>query len=319
MSIEEILGIRTQGDFDAVAMDVFRFQAERCAPYAEYLALLGVDPGQVRSPWEIPHMPVEVFKSRDVYCGVQPPQIVFTSSTTGGTVPARHMMERTADYEAVFTAAFRLFYGDPAEVALFALLPGYLERQGSSLVYMAERLMRGGRDGGFFLHDHEGLLNAMRACPGPKILLGVSYALWDLAEKRPALPADTIVMETGGMKGRRGEIPRAQFHAILKEAFGVETIHSEYGMAELTSQAYSRGGGVLRCPPWMRVSVREVNDPGARRSTGAGAIDITDLGNLSSCAFLQTGDMGRVAADGSFEIAGRVANSDIRGCNLLVQ
>ncbi|MDR2885973.1 MAG: acyltransferase [Rikenellaceae bacterium] len=298
-------------------MEVFRRQAAACPPYAEYLSLIECDPTAVDSPEKIPYLPIGLFKTRDVYCGSQPPEIVFTSSTTGGEQPARHMMQSVADYERVFTAAFEQFYGPAAGLAIFALLPGYLERKGSSLVYMADKLIRASGRGGFFLHDHAGLLAAMAACPGPKILLGVSYALWDLAEKHPGPLHDTIIMETGGMKGNREELPREQFHKILCDAFGVDAIHSEYGMAELTSQAYSSGGGVFRAPAWMRVSARDLNDPFA--PAAAGGINIADLANLTSCAFIQTSDRGTVFADGSFTIAGRIAGSDIRGCNLLVQ
>ncbi len=316
----DITGITTPQQFDAAAMEIFRFQAQRCAPYAEYLRLIGVDPADVETPEQIPYLPIGLFKTHDVYCGAQPPEIVFTSSTTGGDIPARHMMESTAHYEQVFTAIFSAFYGSPQDVAIFALLPGYLERQGSSLVYMADRLIRQSGEGGFFLDDYEGLLAAMERCRRPKILLGVSYALWDLAEKRPGPLKDTVVMETGGMKGKREELPRSEFHKILERAFGVERIHSEYGMAELTSQAYSAGEGVFRAPAWMRVRTRDVNDPFELKPAGvAGAVNITDLANRSSCAFLQTEDMGTAFADGSFVISGRVARSDVRGCNLLVQ
>ncbi len=210
--------------------------------------------------------------------------------------------------------------GNPARWSLYGLLPNYLQREGSSLVYMVDRLIGRCGSGGFYLDDYERLLADMAADPKPKILLGVSYALWDLAERYAPKLRDTIVMETGGMKGRREELPKEEFHRILCEAFGVESIHSEYGMAELTSQAYSDGGGRFRTPGWMRVAVRDVNDPFCRLLPDQrGGIDIIDLANRYSCAFIQTQDVGRVSADGSFRIEGRIDRSDIRGCNLLVQ
>ena len=317
---EEILAIDSAAAFDCAALELFRFQAERCGVYREYLAEIGVDPAAVRRVDEIPMLPIEFFKWRDVYCGDTEPQIVFTSSNTGQSVASHHMMASTALYEAAFTAAFERFYGNPARWSLYGLLPNYLQREGSSLVYMVDRLIGRCGSGGFYLDDYERLLADMAADPKPKILLGVSYALWDLAERYAPKLRDTIVMETGGMKGRRRELPKQEFHAILTEAFGVESIHSEYGMAELTSQAYSSGGGIFRAPEWMRVTVRDVNDPLATLPAGSrGAIDIIDLGNIFSCAFIQTQDVGRVSADGSFRIEGRIDHSDIRGCNLLVQ
>ena len=230
------------------------------------------------------------------------------------------MMASTALYEAAFTAAFERFYGNPARWSLYGLLPNYLQREGSSLVYMVDRLIGRCGSGGFYLDDYERLLADMAADPKPKILLGVSYALWDLAERYAPKLRDTIVMETGGMKGRREELPKEEFHRILCEAFGVDRIHSEYGMAELTSQAYSDGGGRFRTPGWMRVAVRDVNDPFCRLLPDQrGGVDIIDLANRFSCAFIQTQDVGRVSADGSFRIEGRIDHSDIRGCNLLVQ
>ncbi len=309
------------GDFGRLALETFRFQAVRCAPYAEYLRLAGCDVSAVGRWEEIPFLPIALFKSHAVYCGEAEPEAVFTSSSTTGRGVSRHRVARLAHYEAAFGAAFRHFYGEPSAWSLYGLLPNYLERQGSSLVYMVDRLIREAGSGGFYLHDYEALLRDMAADPKPKILLGVSYALWDLAERYAPRLHDTVVMETGGMKGRREELPKAAFHRILCDAFGVERIHSEYGMAELLSQAYSAGGGLFRCPPWMRVVARDVNDPfdcplpAGRR----GGLNVIDLANRYSCAFLQTEDVGTVFEDGSFTVEGRIERSDIRGCNLLVQ
>ncbi|MEZ3443234.1 acyltransferase [uncultured Alistipes sp.] len=317
---ERIFSIADEADFEALALETFRFQAERCAPYREYLDLLETDPDEVRSTAEIPRLPIEVFKHREVYCGEQAPEVVFTSSSTTGQGVSRHPMPSLALYERAFTETFRRFYGDPARWSLYGLLPSYLEREGSSLVYMVDRLIRACGSGGFYLRDHEALLRDMTADPKPKILLGVSYALWDLAEERPPKLENTVVMETGGMKGRREELPKEEFHRLLCDGLGVGAIHSEYGMAELTSQAYSSGRNLFRTPPWMRVTARDVNDPFRTLPTGTrGGLDIIDLSNRFSCAFIQTQDVGRTFADGSFTVEGRIDHADIRGCNLLIQ
>ncbi len=335
MTIDDILNIATPEEFDLAAMEVFRRQAAECGPYREYLGLIGVEAAGVGSVDGIPFLPIELFKTHRVWCGAGEPEAVFTSSATGGEGPSRHYIARLGDYDRTYTRGFEIFYGPASRVSIYALLPSYLEREGSSLVRMADGLIRqgraAGRGGGFYLRDQARLLADMAADRGPKILLGVSYALLDLAEELAArggdgLPAGTTVMETGGMKGRREEMSKEAMHAVLSEAFGVDEIHSEYGMAELMSQAYSKGaggnahGGVFfRTPPWMRVVVRNLADPFEVRGEGRGGVNIIDLANLRSCAFIQTQDVGRVAADGSFTLEGRVARSDIRGCNLLVQ
>lgn len=320
IGIDEILGIASAEEFDRAALEVFRFQAGACEPYARYMSLMGIDPQQVRRAADIPHLPIELFKTQRIYCGPGEPQKVFTSSNTGATTPSSHYMADLTIYERDFTASFERFYGPAAEWSIYGLLPNYLQREGSSLVYMVDRLIAHSGSGGFYLDDYDKLLRDMERDPRHKILLGVSYALWDLAEQYAPKLHDTIVMETGGMKGRRRELPKQEFHAILTEAFGVESIHSEYGMAELTSQAYSSGGGIFRAPEWMRVTVRDVNDPLTTLPAGSrGAIDITDLGNLYSCAFISTQDVGRTFADGTFTVEGRLSGADVRGCNLLVQ
>lgn len=316
---KSIFSIATQADFDRMTLEVFRFQAEACAPYREYLELLGVDPAAVECPEQIPFLPIELFKSHRVYCGSNPPQQIFTSSSTTGQTPSRHYVADLRIYEEAFTRSFELFYGPAEQTAIYALLPNYLEREGSSLIYMVEGLIRRG-GGGFYLYDHDALLRDMEAHQGKKILLGVSYALWDLAEEQRGALHDVIVMETGGMKGRREELPREEFHRLLCDAFGVQSIHSEYGMAELMSQAYSDGNGIFRTPPWMRICVRDLNDPFRLLPSGAtGGVNLIDLANLYSCSFLQTQDLGKVYDDGSFRILGRISGSEIRGCNLLVQ
>ena len=317
---DKIFSISTDAEFEAVALELFRRQAEQCAPYREYISLLGVNAAEVERVEDIPFLPIEFFKWRDVYCGEGEPEKVFTSSNTGGTVASRHMMQSLALYEQAFTRAFEQFYGAAEGWSIYGLLPNYLQREGSSLVYMVDRLIARCGSGGFYLDEYEKLIADMAADPKPKILLGVSYALWDLAEQYAPKLDNTIVMETGGMKGQREELPKTEFHKILTEAFGVEKIHSEYGMAELTSQGYSSGDGVFRAPAWMRVVVRDVNNPLKMLPAGSrGAVSIIDLANLSSCAFIATQDVGRTFEDGSFMIEGRLTGADIRGCNLLVQ
>ena len=314
-TIDQIVGIKTDGEFRRAALELFRYQSTHCAPYRLYLQMLGIDPAEGVEVEQIPFLPIEVFKSQKVYCGPEEPEVCFTSSATTGMTPSKHYMASLGDYEVAFTAAYEQFYeGMP----IYALLPCYLEREGSSLVYMVDRLIaRYG--GGFFLDNHAALVEALNNDPRPKILLGVSYALLDLAEEGVRLPVNTIVMETGGMKGRRKELSKSELHAVLCNAFGVGEIHSEYGMAELTSQAYSSGGGVFKAPAWLRVVVRDVNNPLRMLSAGQrGGVNIIDLANRYSCAFLQTQDMGRVWPDGTFELEGRISGADIRGCNLLV-
>lgn len=317
---KEIFSLTDEAQFVEAALALFRFQATACAPYREYLDLIGVVADEVRSLGDIPFLPIGLFKERTIYCGNEPAEIVFTSSATTGMTPSRHPMQSLAHYEAVFTRAFEQFYGEAAQWSLYALLPNYLSRKGSSLVYMADRLIAACGSGGFYLDNYEQLIADMAADPKPKILLGVSYALWDLAERYAPKLSNTVVMETGGMKGHREELPKEQFHRILCEGFGVEAIHSEYGMAELTSQAYSKGGNRFYAPAWMRVVTRDVNDPFALHLTAArGGLNIIDLANTFSCAFIQTEDVGRTFTDGSFKIEGRIDHSEIRGCNLLVQ
>lgn len=318
VDIQEILSIDSEAAFNKAALDIFVRQSSECAPYRDYLSALGISVDDITRTEDIPHMPIELFKSRKVYCGAAEPEAVFTSSTTGGDTPASHYIERLDNYRAVLRRAFSLFYGNPSEWSFYALLPCYLEREGSSLVWMADDLIKSG-GGGFYLDDYEGLITKMATDGRRKILLGVSYALLDLAEGYAPKLHNTVVMETGGMKGRRKELPKEELHAILCDGFGVEKIHSEYGMAELTSQAYSDGDGIFRTPPWMRVSVRDFNDPFERLVAGRrGGINITDLANLHSCAFIETQDAGMVNADGSFSIIGRMDKTQTRGCNLMV-
>lgn len=315
IALSEILSVNSPEEFEPLALELFRWQAEHCEPYREYLSLIGCEVAEVVRVEDIPHLPIEFFRTRNVWCGEGEPEKVFSSSTTSGGEPSLHPMASLDEYRQTFTEAWRRFLPTPHRI--YALLPCYLEREGSSLVYMVDELIRL-YGGGFYLHDHDKLLADMASYDGPKVLFGVSYALLDLAERKPKL-TNTVVIETGGMKGRRKEMAKADMHATLCEAFGVEQIASEYGMAELTSQAYSSGDGVFFAPPWMRVSIRDLNNPFATLPTGrTGGVNIIDLANRYSCAFIETADMGRLTADGGFELCGRVGGSPIRGCNLLV-
>ena len=319
LTIDQILSIKSDAEFEAAALELFRFQAERCKPYKEYISLLGIDPSEIERIEDIPFLPIELFKSHDIYCADTEPEIIFTSSNTGGTTPSRHMMASTEVYRRAFTQAFEAFYGKIEEWSIYGLLPNYLEREGSSLVYMTDELIRRAGSGGFYLNDYERLIEDMERDPKPKILLGVSYALWDVAEQYAPKLANTIIMETGGMKGRRKELSKSELHDILCRGFGVKSIHSEYGMAELTSQAYSKGEGIFETPRWMHILVRDVNDPLDHAPQGMrGGIDVIDLANLTSCAFIRTQDIGRKLDERRFVLEGRIAGSDIRGCNLLV-
>ena len=230
ISIDDIVAIRNESEFEQAALALFRFQAERCEPYRRYVELLGIDPTEVNHIEDIPFLPIELFKSHTIYCGECEPEMVFTSSSTTDQTPSRHPMARLSIYERAFTEAFRRFYGAPEQYGIYALLPSYLQRKGSSLIYMADRLIAEAGSGGFYLDEYEKLIADMEADSKPKILLGVSYALWDLAERYAPQLRDTNVMETGGMKGYREEIPKEELHRILCEGFGVERIHSEYGM-----------------------------------------------------------------------------------------
>ena len=301
-------------------MDIFRFQAESCPPYREYLRLIGADVDSIHSIEQIPMLPIELFKSHNVYSAQSEPQIVFTSSATTGMVPSRHPVADLSIYERDFVESFRLFYGQVEQWSIYGLLPSYLQRSGSSLIYMVDHLIKLSGRGGFYLDNYQQLLDDMAADNRPKILIGVTYALLDLAEQYAPKLENTIVMETGGMKGHRAEMSKAELHSVLCNAFGVDKIHSEYGMAELMTQGYSVGEGIFAAPPWMRVMVRDVNNPFKVLDRGRrGAINIIDLANLYSCSFIATQDMGIVYDNDTFRIEGRVTDADIRGCNLLVQ
>lgn len=312
-------------EFNELALGLFRYQYKTNQVYREFSDLLGMGPEKVTDLNKIPFLPISFFKDHQVICDKgRPVSKVFISSGTTGSTPSRHFVHDLALYEASFIGCFSLFYGNPGEYRFLVLLPGYMERQDSSLIYMMHELARRSKHNGsgFFLDDFTSLEKELQAQPASgarTILFGASYALLDFAEAYHSGPARAIVMETGGMKGRKKEMIREELHALLCGKLGVEMIHSEYGMTELLSQAYSRGHGIFRTPPWMKVLTRDINDPLEILPAGkTGGINIVDLANVHSCAFIATQDLGRLHKDGSFEVLGRFDDSDTRGCNLLI-
>lgn len=323
---ETIFSINGDEVFTRCALEIFHFQYAGNKVYKEFIDNLNTDPRSVNSLKDIPFMPVDFFKTREVITGTSKPATIFESSGTTGHERAKHYITDTGLYERSFLETFRRFYGAPEEYFFAALLPSYTDRQNSSLVYMADHLVRKSRfkESGFFKDNAGQLLSSISSArqAGAKILLlGVSFALLDLAENHASDLHDVIIMETGGMKGRRKEITRDELHGILTKAFNVSSIHSEYGMTELLSQAYSKAGGLFHCPPWMKIVIRDPQDPKAllEKPGTTGGINIIDLANIHSCSFISTGDLGKLHADGSFEVLGRIDNSDIRGCNLLIE
>lgn len=310
-------------NFDELAVRLFHHQYEHNIIYRSYCGYLQLDPGTVHTAAQIPFLPVEFFKTHEVKTGAFEEEVVYTSSATGGTAHSRHFVKDNALYITSFTEAFRLFYGDPAQYAVLALLPSYLEREGSSLIVMAEELIQQSRypESGFYLHnlsDLEQNILSLKARNIPVLLLGVTFALLDFAALHPVDLSGCIVMETGGMKGRRKEMIRAEVHEELKKGFQLGQIHSEYGMTELLSQAYSQGEGIFYTPPWMRIMISDANDPlQVLPANKTGLINVIDLANIHSCAFIQTADLGRIHNDGSFEVLGRMDQSDMRGCSLM--
>ena len=309
--------------FVSRALQTFRLQYAGNPLYRQYADALGTRPDQVRTLTEIPFLPVSLFKTHPVRTGDFIPEIVFESSGTTCSFTSRHEVRVLSMYMISFEAGFRRFYGPVEEWCVIGLLPAYLERSNSSLVLMVHELINssGHPDSGFYLYDHDALhavLQRLERQGQKTLLIGVTFALLDFAEKYPMSLRHTMVMETGGMKGRRREITRNELHDYLKERLGVPSIHAEYGMTELLSQAWSPGDGLFTCPPWMRALVRREDDPLEVMMQGEGLLNIIDLANVWSCSFLATEDIGRIGPDGRFEVSGRADNSDIRGCSLLV-
>ncbi len=311
--------------FSDLALRVFRYQARYNPLYARWLQLLGCDVQQVQTPEAIPCLPIQFFKTHQIRTGDWQPATIYSSSATTGQTPSQHLVRDPELYLANARRGFSSFYGDPADWCVLALLPSYLERGGSSLVAMANDFIARSRqpESGFFLHDHAALRATIESCQSqglPTLLLGVSFALLDFAEAQAMNLQGLTVMETGGMKGRRRELTRPELHAVLTEAFQLPRIHSEYGMTELFSQAYAAGGNLFTPAASMRVLATEINDPFCTVAPGrSGVLNIIDLANLDTCAFITTEDVGKVHADGRFEVMGRLDVAEMRGCNLMVE
>ena len=320
---DDVFSISDHQSFNDQALKIFHLQYQYNKVYKRYVDHLGADPLEVRAIADIPFLPVELFKTHDVIWDGMAPELSFVSSGTSGQAPGRHHVARAAIYRESFMRTFELFFGEPGQYCILALLPSYLEQGNSSLVYMVNGLIQatGDRLSGFYLDQPDALLASLdRAFVKKKVILfGVSYALLDLVEGRKLHFPDLVVIETGGMKGRRKEMIRDELHEKLCKGFGVEKIYSEYGMTELLSQAYSMGHGLFRAPPWMNLIARDLHDPFSLLGENkTGPLNIIDLANVYSCSFLATQDLGRIGRGGKFEVLGRVDYSDIRGCNLLI-
>jgi phenylacetate-coenzyme A ligase PaaK-like adenylate-forming protein len=318
-----IFKISSDAEFEQMAMQVFAFQFENNPVYRSFCDLLYKHPSDVKHIQDIPFLPIEFFKSHKILSNTESIQKTFSSSGTTGSSTSKHHITDLSIYEKSFKGSFRHFYGDINDYVILALLPSYLEREGSSLVHMTNELIRlsGHEESGFYLDN----LNALKDIlirldlEGTQVLLiGVSFALLDLIETHEFNLNNTIVMETGGMKGRRKELIREELHYTLMNGFGVTHIHSEYGMTELLSQAYSKGDGIFQGPPWMRILIRDTEDALTIESNNqTGGINVIDLANINSCAFIATQDLGKIHQDATFEVLGRFDHSDIRGCNLM--
>ncbi|MGN7512932.1 MAG: LuxE/PaaK family acyltransferase [Allomuricauda sp.] len=319
-----IFTIDNDDEFDNLALEVFRFQYGNNTIYRDFCDYLKKSPENVSHYLEIPFLPISFFKTHKVVSTQKEPHTIFTSSGTTQSTTSKHFVPDITLYEESFFRAFQLFYGKPEEFCVLALLPSYLEREGSSLIYMVNHLIEQSEhpSSGFYLNNLDELHKKLQELEhkGTKTLvIGVSFALLDLAEQFPTSLKNTIVMETGGMKGRRKELIREELHQILKKGFGVDKIHSEYGMTELLSQAYSKGDGTFQTPPWMKIITRDTEDPLTVQPYGkTGGVNVIDLANLYSCSFIATQDLGKTYPNETFEVLGRFDDSDIRGCNLMV-
>jgi|TARA_E500000318_G_scaffold87951_1_gene85004 phenylacetate-coenzyme A ligase PaaK-like adenylate-forming protein len=319
-----IFNISNADEFDTLALDVFRFQYENNKVYQQFCDHLKKTPQNVSDPLQIPFLPISFFKSYKVLSTQKEAKTIFTSSGTTQSITSKHYVPDLKLYEESFLKAFKTFYGSPEKLCILALLPSYLEREGSSLIYMVNNLIDKSKhvDSGFYLHNLEELHQKLQELDRNRtktLLIGVSFALLDLAEQFPMHLKNTIVMETGGMKGRRKELIREELHQILKKGLGVNKIHSEYGMTELLSQGYSKGDGIFKTPSWMKIITRDTEDPLTIQSNGkTGGINVIDLANIYSCSFIATQDLGKTYPNGTFEVLGRFDDSDIRGCNLMV-
>ena len=325
---DKVFGVQQQ-DFERVALELFHLQAKENSLYRSFTHALHIDPDMVNSVASVPFMPISFFKNHNVVTGSFDPEVIFESSGTTRTGNSRHLVKYTELYRRSFVKAFELFYGSPADWCIVGLLPSYLERNNSSLVMMVDELVKlsNHKNSGFYLYEHQKLANVIKeneAAAQRTLLIGVTFALLDMAEEFGFSLKHTTVMETGGMKGRRKELTRDEVHSILKSAWQLDAIHSEYGMTELLSQAYSSGDGIFKCPPWMKIILRDEDDPLTIKpltssSVQTGLINVIDLANIHSCAFIATDDIGKLYPDGSFEVIGRMDSSDVRGCSLMYE
>lgn len=310
------------GSFENIALDIFRKQYEGNVIYKNYADALHVIPSEVNALTDIPFLPISFFRTHTVVCGDQIPGVYFESSTTTSQQPSRHYVSDMVVYEESLLRGFEEFYGPPEKYVILALLPSYLERKNASLVYMAELLMKKSnhRTNGFYLNEWEKLKETLLSQEAQKqktILLGVTFALLDFAYLYEMDLRHTIVMETGGMKGRKQEMTRDEVHGFLKQRWNIEAVHSEYGMTELLSQAYAKKDGIFTAASTTKIFVRDMNDPFEIKSSGTGYINVIDLANINSCSFIATEDIGRLHEDGSFEVLGRMDHSLLRGCSLM--
>jgi hypothetical protein len=320
----DIFTISSKKEFEKIALKIFRFQFDTNLVYQEFCTLLKKNKENVKSLIEIPFLPIQFFKSHDILSSSEPIQTIFTSSGTTGMTTSKHLVTDITLYEESYRNAFSEFYGNIEDYCVLALLPSYLEREGSSLIHMVDDLIQSSnhKDSGFYLNNYEELIAKLLELDNSSqnvILIGVTYALLDLIEIHQFQLKNTIIMETGGMKGKRKEMIREELHEILCQGFGVPVIHSEYGMTELLSQAYSLGNGIFECPNWMQILIRDTEDALSYVNDGkTGGINVIDLANINSCSFIATQDLGKKYPNHSFEVLGRFDNSDIRGCNLMV-
>lgn len=324
ISQEDIFQISSKKEFEKITLKVFRHQYDNNLVYQQFCNFLKKNKVNVKSLTEIPFLPIQFFKSHNVLSSPETIQQTFTSSGTTGMQTSKHLVTDVSWYEMSYCLGFSEFYGNIEDYCVLALLPSYLEREGSSLIYMVEDLIQSSNheDSGFYLNNYDELISKLIELDDSGqnvILIGVTYALLDLIEKQKFQLKNTIIMETGGMKGKRKEMIREELHSLLCNGFGVSKIHSEYGMTELLSQAYSLGDGIFECPPWMQILVRDTEDALTYVSEGkTGGINVIDLANINSCSFIATQDLGKKYPNHSFEVLGRFDNSDIRGCNLMV-
>jgi len=321
---KRLFAIKNETEFETITLDIFLFQYKNNLIYKRYVDFLGVEQKKIKKIGQIPFLPIEFFRNQRIIHKDLKETITFLSSGTTDQNQSKHLVVSEDVYKSSFINAFKLFYGNIEDYCFLALLPGYMERKGSSLIYMVKELMEISKhpESGFYLNEYEQLVAKIKDLISKKqkyIIIGVTYALLDFANLYKIDLSDGIVMETGGMKGKRRELIKEEVHLHLKKSFNLRNIHSEYGMTELLSQAYSKGGGLFSSPNWMKILIRDTYDPFSYLPVGkSGGINIIDLANLYSCSFIETKDLGRLNKNGQFEVLGRFDNSDIRGCNLMV-